>query len=140
MSVWTGTSYPRSHPHLVYVVPVRDRQMIGELAILIHEVKLIPRQKHGRNQLHLQLCRLHPCTKVPTGSPTEERIDSFRDRVRSQPPTWVVLVWFGVVFGVQVDISGGIYEEISSSDHQFADFHLLMNVPPEGNSIVGNSV
>jgi len=44
----------QSHTHPLSIVPVQDRRRIGELAVLIHEVKLIPRQKHNQNQFHLQ--------------------------------------------------------------------------------------
>ena len=123
------------------IVPVWDRQRIGELPILIHEVELIPRQKHGQNQLHLQLGHFHPRTWVPTGSPTEERIDSVREWVGSQPPTRVVLVWVGVVFGAQVNFAQAIREEISLFYHLFANsYYLFTNVPPEDDTGDDNSV
>jgi hypothetical protein len=78
-----GTSYPQLHAYLVYIVPVRDRQRIGELPILVHEVELVSRQEHGQDQLHFQLGHLHPCTRVSAGSPTQERMDSARNRIRS---------------------------------------------------------
>ena len=120
------------------MISVRDRQGIGKLPILIHEVELIPRQKHCQNQLHFQLGHLHPHTRVPTGSPAKEWIGSVGNGVRSQPSAGVVLFWFRVVFGVQVDISHRIHEEISPSDHLFADFQLLMNVSSESDTIKGD--
>ena len=135
-----GTSYPQSHAYLVYIVPIRDRQRIGELPVLIHKVKLVSRQKRGQDQLHFQLGHHHSRARVPTGSPTQERIDTGQSWVRSQPSTGVVLVRFGVVFGVQVDIIHGICEEISSSDYLFVNFYLLMNVPSEVNNTEGDSL
>ena len=122
------------------IVPVRDRQSIGELPILIHKVELVSHQKHGQDQLHFQLGHRHPRARVPTGSPTYERMDNVRGRVRSQPPTGVVLVRFGVVFGVQVDIGHGICEEISPFDDLFADCYVLANIPSEGNNTRGDSL
>ena len=45
-----------------------------------------------------------------------------------------------VVFGVQVDVSQGIREEVSPFDHLFADSHILMNVPPDGDERKSNSL
>jgi len=125
-------SYPRFHTYPMHVIPVWDRQRIGKVPILVDEIELVFRQKHGQNQLQFHLGHLYPRARVSTGSPTQERIDSVHNRVGSQPPTGVVLVWFGVVFGVQVDVSRGIREEISPFDHLFADCYILMNVPSEG--------
>ena len=48
---------------------------------------------------------LHTDNLVPTRSPThEERVDSGRKPVRSQPPTGVVLVRFGVQSRVRVTL------------------------------------
>ena len=35
--------------HLVNIIPVWDRQRIGELPILVHKVKLVPRQKQSQD-------------------------------------------------------------------------------------------
>ena len=73
-----------------------------------------------------------------TGSPGQERIDGVRNRVRSQPPTGVILVRLGVVSGVLVDVTQEIREEITPFDHLFADFDLLTDVPSEGDTSEGN--
>ena len=132
--------YSQPRTYLMVAVPVRDGQMIGELPILIHEIILIPRQKRGQNQLHLQLSHFHPRTRMHTGPPTKERIGSVRRRVRSQPPTEIVLVRCGIVLGVQVDVTQGIDEEISPFDHLLANFYPLTKVPSEGDTGNGNSL
>jgi len=124
----------------VKVVPIPNGQSTRKLSVVIHEVKLVPRQNHGQNQLHLQLARLHPGTRVPTGPPPKVRIRNVRNRVRSQPPSWIVFVRFGVVFGVQVCVSDAIREEISPFDHLFADFEFLTNVPSESDAGEGDSL
>ena len=130
-SVYTEYHCIRSHTHSVSIVPVRDRRRIGELPVLIHEVKLIPRQKHSQNQFHLQLGQPGSRTGVPARSPTEERIGSVRNRVRSQPPTRIILVRFRVVIGVEVGVSRGMHKEIPPSDHFSGDFHLFAEVRQE---------
>ena len=131
VSVCAESRFVESHSHLVSIVPVRDGQWIGEPPEFVHKVKLVPHQKHGHNQLHLQLGHLHPCTRVPASAPTEEGVGGVRERVGSQPPTRVVLVRIGVVFGVQMDVTQRIREEISPFYHLFADFHLSAEVPSE---------
>jgi len=133
MSIYTDTEFfcLESYTHLVNVVPVWDGQRIGEIPILIHEIELVPHQQDDHNQLHLQLGHFDARTWMPAGSPTKERIGGVRERVWSQPSTGIVLIRIRVVFGVQVDVSQGIREEISPFYHLFANFHLT-NVPPEG--------
>ena len=126
--------YSQSHTHLVDIVPVWDRERIWELPVLIHEVELVSRQKHGHNQLHLQLGHPHSRARVPAGSPTEERVGSIRRWIGSQPPARVVLEWVGIIFGVQVDGTQGAREEISPSDQLPADFYILTNVPSEADA------
>ena len=127
----------QSYAYLVIVVPVQNRQRIRESSILVHKLVLVSRQKHGQNQLHLQFGRLHPCTRVPTSSPCEERIGSSWDRVRSQPSTGVVLVWLRVVLRVQMNVSHGIHEEITTSDHPVTNFYLSTKIPSKGG--IGNA-
>ena len=134
------TPFPQFCTHPVKIIPIRDRQMIGEYPILVHKVKLISRQKHDQNELHFQLGHLHPHAGVPTSSPTEERIGGVRNRVGSKPPTGIVLVRFRVVFRVQVDLAQGIREEIPPLDYPAADFHLLAKVPSKGGTSNGDSL
>ena len=134
MSIYAENCCSESSTHPMKIIPVRGGWRIGELPVLIHEVKLISRQKRGQNQLQLQLRHLHPRTGVPTGSPAEERIGDVRNRVRSQPPTGIVLVRFRVVFGVQVDFAQGISDEITPFDHSLADLESLMKVPSDGDT------
>ena len=112
-------------------VPIGDRKGIGELPILIYEVKLIPRQEYGRNQLYLQLGHPHSRTWMPTGSPTNKWIGSVRDGVRSQPTARIVLVGFGVVFRVQMDVTKRVREEIPPLNDLLVDLHFPPNVPSE---------
>ena len=114
------------------IVPVRDRQRLGEFSALVNELVLVPHQEHGRDQLHFQFGDLHPGARVPASAPTKVRVDDVRDWVRAQPSTGVVLVRVGVEFRVQVDFADGIREEIAPPDQFSVDGDILADVPSKG--------
>jgi hypothetical protein len=120
------------------VVSVGDRKGSGELPILIYNIKLVSRQKHGQNQPHLQLGHPHSRAKVPTGSPTKERIGSVRGRVRSQPAARIVLVRFGVVFRVKVDLSSKVHKEIPPLNDLFVNLDFFSKISSEHNTSEGD--
>ena len=131
---------PRQCTYLMNIVPVRNRQTVGELPIFVHELELVSRHKQTQDQFHLQFCHTYTRTRMTTSSPANERIWRARNWIRSQPPTWVVLVWIGVLFRVQVNIGKGIRDEISSSDDLPTNRAVLARVPSQGNTAKGYSL
>ena len=140
VSICAEDHFSQSRPHLMNIVPIWNRQRIREPPEFVHEVELIPHQKHRHNQLHLQLGHLLSRARVSAASPAEERVGSAREQIGLQPPTGIVLVRFGVVFGVHVDITQGIREEISLFNYLFADFHISAKVPSNEEKIDGKSL
>jgi len=117
---------------LVKVVSVWNRHLADTFPITIDELVVVFLQEHGQNHLHLQFGDLHACASVPAAAPTKEFMGGIRYRVRSQPSTRVEFVRFGVELRVQVELSDGIHNEISSFDHLSANVDLFTEIPSEG--------
>ena len=125
-----GTKHS-SHTHTRWTPLLSDRQRVGELPILIHELVLVSHQKHRQNQFHCQLGQSHRRAKVLTSSPIKEQIRYVRNWIGSQPPSWVILGRVRIVFGVQLHVTQTVREEISAFGYVFANFDVLPHVPSQ---------